>query len=585
MDDDQGFYSNLSLDDDDPQKVLAGILSPASAQVVEGAPPVAPAASGPGQSTPRTGNLAVAPQQAQPRVSGPAMLPGIATKPENLQPANTGVSPQTPLLRVSSAGNDLRSGSTPIAIRDSSGNPVRSYSELTSPATSAPTAIVSSQPQGTPSQQRWQRIVSNPGGGLAATFAAQQQAYAARPQLGPAPAMPTSLASIPGYRQASMPSLPATASTVAPAGQQKLAQDQAALTRYQQTGSGIDQIKNPVGRGFARAGDIALSILAPNVERIAPGTTGNNQRLQEIKQGQIANDQQQLREAAQLADTQGQTQYRQQQAAKDQAQAQADTARQPTPQEATDYGLDPNAFYRPSDIGRAAVQAGKNTATLETHTGGQSHKVSADDAKLVCAPALEGETISNDAWQRMISGVQRNAQSGSNNAATNQNRVTTTSMRDATSTGNSERAHAGKGTGTPKPIPAGVRDRIQSQKDTALGKARADLDSGASTMDDYLNAWQAAQNDYEDRLSAQTGQAVPHTDIRSNVDAKGNWTGGNQPATAQPQAQQATKRPDFITRKGSSVSVGDPVNVNGKKGTVTGFNPTTGKAQVKWEGQ
>jgi hypothetical protein len=62
MDNDQGFFSALSLDDDDPKKVLAGILSPADAQTIEAAPPVAPALSGPGQSTPRTGNLATAPQ-------------------------------------------------------------------------------------------------------------------------------------------------------------------------------------------------------------------------------------------------------------------------------------------------------------------------------------------------------------------------------------------------------------------------------------------------------------------------------------------------------------------------------------------
>ena len=151
----------LDLDDDmTPLQRLGQILQPA--------PPIAPAVSGPGQSTPQTGNLAVTPQQAQPRVSGPAMLPGIATKPENLQPANTTIASQAPLLRVPGAGNGLRSGSTPIAIRDSSGNPVRSYADLmggansrwalapfpaigrvtqSSPGTPVPTAVAPSQPQ------------------------------------------------------------------------------------------------------------------------------------------------------------------------------------------------------------------------------------------------------------------------------------------------------------------------------------------------------------------------------------------------------------------------------------------------------
>jgi hypothetical protein len=173
-------------------------------------------------------------------------------------------------------------------------------------------------------------------------------------------------------------------------------------------------------------------------------------------------------------------------------------------------------------------------------------------------------------------------QSDVNNRRTNATRVTTTGMRDDTSEANSDRTHPGGG--APKPIPAGVRDRIESQKQTALSKARASFDNGESSMDDYLDAWQQTQNDYEDRIQTQTGQPVPHLDIRSNVDGKGNWTGNrSQPATSQPQVQ-ASKPAAFVTQKGNHVAIGDPVNVGGRKGTVTGFNSRTGKAQVRWDG-
>ena len=135
-------------------------------------------------------------------------------------------------------------------------------------------------------------------------------------------------------------------------------------------------------------------------------------------------------------------------------------------------------------------------------------------------------------------GYQQSAHDGQsdiNNRRNNSTRITTTGMRDDTSEDNSNRAHPGGG--APKPIPAGIRDRIESQKNTAINKARASFDNGESSMDDYLDNWQQAQNDYEDRLSAQTGGPIPHTDIRSNVDAKGNWTGNRatpQPQTARP---------------------------------------------------
>ena len=196
--------------------------------------------------------------------------------------------------------------------------------------------------------------------------------------------------------------------------------------------------------------------------------------------------------------------------------------------------------------------------------------------------------MSNDEYQRLLQGAQHNQQWDTNNQRTtgqsdinnrrnNSTRITTTGMRDDTSEDNSNRVHPGGGAS--KPIPAGVRDRIESQKATAINKARASFDNGESSMDDYLDNWQQAQNDYEDRIQAQTGQPVQHLDIRSNVDGKGNWT-GNRGTTQSPTAGQ----PSFVTQKGNKVAIGDPVNVRGRTGTVTGFNPQTGKAQVRWAG-
>jgi hypothetical protein len=89
-----------------------------------------------------------------------------------------------------------------------------------------------------------------------------------------------------------------------------------------------------------------------------------------------------------------------------------------------------------------------------------------------------------------------------------------------------------------------LMDRIEAQKNTAINKARDDYAKGLSTFDDYMNDWQSAQDDYEERLGTATGGDIPHVDIRSNVDAQGNWKGGGQSKQPQQQAQpQAQAQP------------------------------------------
>jgi hypothetical protein len=393
------------------------------------------------------------------------------------------------------------------------------------------------------------------------------------------------------------PLLPATQSGLQPVNPpSQLDRDQARLNQLTNSGSGISQIKNPVGRGFATAGDILLRAAAPGIEPLIPKTQGNYQvqlgRLQQV----VGNDQAQEQAAAQTADTQSQMNERDAMGRRYDAQA---NLYNPEPMSAGQA----QALGHPEweglkldarDAERLVSGAAHNQTTLQTHFGGQQRTLSADDAAAIGTPSLEGASMSNDEYQRLLQGTQHNqqwntnsqrttGQSDVNNQRNNATRITTTGMRDDTSTANSDRAHPGGG--APKPIPAGVRDRIESQKATAINKARGQFDNGESSMDEYVDNWQQAQNDYEDRIQAQTGQPVQHLDIRSNVDAKGNWIGNrSQPQPAGTQRQtQPSKAGSFVTRGGNRVAVGDPVKVGGRTGTVAGFNAQTGKAQVQWD--
>jgi hypothetical protein len=619
------FSDPEGTEDDDLtlKQQIARFTSPLSAQSLVPLPPSSPPVSATGQSTPQTGSLSYAPTQSRPKVSGPPMLPGIATQPENLgarnvpQPVTTGArsgSPRTVIrdLNGTAAGSPLstmpaaRSGVAGAIVAQLGGGsaaPLQTASGYNvSPVRPAQSPYSSVMPVGAGGSGampvRGAAPLNLGPSTLAPQLNAQTQAYGNLMRMRAQNPGPTTLDSMPSRINGSspMPVLPATASDIAPPGQQKLAQDQARLQYLQRSGSGIDQIKNPVGRGFARAGDIALRAVAPDIEPFVGGTEGHHQLLLDRQTGVVGGDQAQLQAAAQLADTRSQMNERDAMGRRYDAQAnlynpeplsagQAQTLGHPEWE-----GLKLDA----RDAERLVGGAAHNQTTLQTHFGGQQRTLSADDAAAIRTPSLEGANMSNDEYQRLLQGSQRNQQWDTNNRRTtqqsdvnnqrnNSTRITTTGMRDDTSAANSDRAHPGGG--AQKPIPAGVRDRIESQKNTAIGKARASFDNGESSMDDYLDNWQQAQNDYEDRIQAQTGQPIQHLDVRSNVDSKGNWIGNRsqpQPAGTQPQTQTG-KPGSFVTRGGSHVAVGDPVKVGRRSGTVTGFNAQTGKAQVKWE--
>ena len=87
----------------------------------------------------------------------------------------------------------------------------------------------------------------------------------------------------------------------------RLGADQTELTRLQQTGAGVDQIKSPWLRGFAKVGDVALQSIAPAIATAVPGTELHNRYLQSRAQGRVAEDQAELKSGGDLAQQQAQT--------------------------------------------------------------------------------------------------------------------------------------------------------------------------------------------------------------------------------------------------------------------------------------
>lgn len=136
-----------------------------------------------------------------------------------------------------------------------------------------------------------------------------------------------------------------------------------------------------------------------------------------------------------------------------------------------------------------------------------------------------------------------------------------------------------------------LMDRIESQKDVALSKARQQYGDGKSpdyTFDDYMNDWQAAQDGFEDRISTATGEDVPHVDVRSHVDKKGNWIAGRgqQASASQPGPAPGDKNASAgkFSYRGKSYTKGQSVQVGDQTYVVQGINPKTGKLIVSRPG-
>jgi len=74
-------------------------------------------------------------------------------------------------------------------------------------------------------------------------------------------------------------------------GDSQILRDQMKQNYLDTTGSGVDQIQNPLLRGVARVGDIAASIFAPRLASIIPGTTLHHDMLVAQNRAQLAQDQ------------------------------------------------------------------------------------------------------------------------------------------------------------------------------------------------------------------------------------------------------------------------------------------------------
>lgn len=89
-----------------------------------------------------------------------------------------------------------------------------------------------------------------------------------------------------------------------------------------------------------------------------------------------------------------------------------------------------------------------------------------------------------------------------------------------------------------------LADKIETDKNNAITKAKLAYQHNPhmpGAKDDFLNAWQDAQDGYEERLKVETGGDIPHVVVKDNIDPNTmEWHGkaSAQPATAPPSPSQ-----------------------------------------------
>lgn len=257
-----------------------------------------------------------------------------------------------------------------------------------------------------------------------------QQQYAAMNPPGAAPA-------------SSGPPAPTPPPTGSPAAlsvpQQNLQADQNELHRLQTTGSGISQIKNPWLRALGTAGDIASSITG--LGGAVPGTTLHNRTLQTQQAQTVGSDEnaiaQQnsgLQAAAQLADTQSQTQQRTALGAKAQSQADSAAPFVMTKEQAEAISQPALAGTQTNmrDYTKALTGAGNNATSLANNQNANATKVTTtglnNDSKASIEKQREASRAAiADAGNKtklLVTGM-NNSTSRANNADTNASRGTT----------------------------------------------------------------------------------------------------------------------------------------------------------------
>lgn len=138
-------------------------------------------------------------------------------------------------------------------------------------------------------------------------------------------------------------------------------------------------------------------------------------------------------------------------------------------------------------------------------------------------------------------------------------------------------------------------DRMDANKNDQIRKSMDNFKSGAIDKDQFLDDWQSAQDEFEQRISSATGEDVPHVDIRQHVDPNTlQWKDqapspaaqpkqAARPAQAPQQQPQQAAGPKTFRYKGQTFTAGQKVNVGGRTATITGINPKTGKLQIAYQ--
>ena len=196
---------------------------------------------------------------------------------------------------------------------------------------------------------------------------------------------------------------PSPVAQMLPSYQRKLVADQNELQRQQTTGSGVSQIKNPWLRGLARVGDIAGSIVAPNIAAAVPGTTYHHDVLMGQQANRVAGDQTNIQDLA-----------KDQQAAAQLAQTQASTTH--TQAQTGDIGAKRQQEY--AKLGLKETTNPDGTSALTVDPDSPVTKANADkDMKLQIQAQLLSAQIENTKAQKEL----RDAQTAYNQAKTDPN--------------------------------------------------------------------------------------------------------------------------------------------------------------------
>ena len=168
---------------------------------------------------------------------------------------------------------------------------------------------------------------------------------------------------VPPLDNSTMPAMPTPAlpNVVGPPPSQ-LVLDTAKRDQMVNSGSGINQIKNPILRGLANAADIAGSVFTPRLDSLIPGTQSHHQLLMNQQNDLIGKDQAQQAADTAQQDAQAQVQQRQALAQQEAAKAQADLDPQKAVDPSKTVQTDDGVYQLDPDTGKYDIRVGDTVA-------------------------------------------------------------------------------------------------------------------------------------------------------------------------------------------------------------------------------